>query len=625
MANKPTLKEILPQLMNWCTVNNVSVQSVYDRCHGFTLQELVYYLFGVVKQTVVEIIDYENEFEALYNFVNDYFKNLDVQDEINNKLDDMYEDGSLLNLLKPYLIKDYFETASLMCTDKNLQNGMVVFTSFRNNTKNGGSGLYYITSGKTANGYDILQCQNNLVAVLIPTSHVSIEQLGAVENTSISAIMQYSIDAYNYVYSEGGYTYTSNAPTFYKSQTVIDMNYSWIFTENVDAGSVFSNIKNSLATRVTIKNCYFNGKNNTFRNPFIYLYVRDVKTESVSNVSIHGCYFANNIGSGIRAATNYEYSEESPSVSYTTWRAKLSGINVYDCVANNVSCGYSFFNARYARVSNCVSFNSKAEGILFDVFCYGCVADGNIIITPKGGVGCFGCDSPSQCIFSNNVCVSPVYYHIRVNTIRNTPGNGIAIIGNTFYDHGTATGYTQAIAFTNVTGVESMESDNSGTPARISGNSYFGDLIHAIHCSLDCDISYNDTLPPDINYSKTHSNNRVNDVEVSVNTTAFTANTEVKLNLAQSSTRIEVNDNVISTNNNSCTLYAIINFATTPTSDIRLRIYNASGTALRTWYLNSRSNNIIVPAINQSGIYFTVQSSDTNTVASDSEIHLNMP
>lgn len=44
-----------------------------------------------------------NAFVNLQNYINDYFNNLDVQDEINNKLDDMARDGSLTNLISAYL------------------------------------------------------------------------------------------------------------------------------------------------------------------------------------------------------------------------------------------------------------------------------------------------------------------------------------------------------------------------------------------------------------------------------------------------------------------------------------------------------------------------------------------
>ena len=42
-------------------------------------------------------------FNELQNYVNDYFSNLDVQDEINNKLDEMAEDGTLYTLISKYV------------------------------------------------------------------------------------------------------------------------------------------------------------------------------------------------------------------------------------------------------------------------------------------------------------------------------------------------------------------------------------------------------------------------------------------------------------------------------------------------------------------------------------------
>lgn len=42
-------------------------------------------------------------YDQLQSYVNDYFDNLDVQEEINNKLDEMAEDGSLSELLEPFI------------------------------------------------------------------------------------------------------------------------------------------------------------------------------------------------------------------------------------------------------------------------------------------------------------------------------------------------------------------------------------------------------------------------------------------------------------------------------------------------------------------------------------------
>ena len=44
----------------------------------------------------------QDAFNDLKSYVQDYFKNLDVQDEINNKLDEMYNNGLFEVLLNKY-------------------------------------------------------------------------------------------------------------------------------------------------------------------------------------------------------------------------------------------------------------------------------------------------------------------------------------------------------------------------------------------------------------------------------------------------------------------------------------------------------------------------------------------
>lgn len=63
-------------------------------------------------QTKTEWHSIQTEFADLKKYVMDYFANLDVQEEINNKLDMMLEDGSLADLLSIYVprVYDTFQT-----------------------------------------------------------------------------------------------------------------------------------------------------------------------------------------------------------------------------------------------------------------------------------------------------------------------------------------------------------------------------------------------------------------------------------------------------------------------------------------------------------------------------------
>ena len=65
-----------------------------------TLEDDTTAMYGAYNQLQSFVND---SYSELVGFVNDYFDNLDVQDEINNKLDAMASDGSLSNLLAPFI------------------------------------------------------------------------------------------------------------------------------------------------------------------------------------------------------------------------------------------------------------------------------------------------------------------------------------------------------------------------------------------------------------------------------------------------------------------------------------------------------------------------------------------
>ena len=50
--------------------------------------------------------DITNAMTELQNYVNNYFDNLDVQEEINNKLDEMATDGTLENIINQEIFGD---------------------------------------------------------------------------------------------------------------------------------------------------------------------------------------------------------------------------------------------------------------------------------------------------------------------------------------------------------------------------------------------------------------------------------------------------------------------------------------------------------------------------------------
>lgn len=61
-------------------------------------------LFYCTKYIMDGSVNLQNQYVELYTFVKDFFTNLDLQEEVNNVLKRMYDDGSLSNLLKPIIL-----------------------------------------------------------------------------------------------------------------------------------------------------------------------------------------------------------------------------------------------------------------------------------------------------------------------------------------------------------------------------------------------------------------------------------------------------------------------------------------------------------------------------------------
>lgn len=121
---------------------------------------------------------YTQNFVNLYNYVHDYFENLDVQEEINNKLDEMVEDGTLQDLLLDYIsTQKIYPTHQDMLNDTNLKNNSKCKTLGYYTINDGGGGDYIIVDDIPQTHYDILQ--NNLYAMLITKDTVTPEVFGA--------------------------------------------------------------------------------------------------------------------------------------------------------------------------------------------------------------------------------------------------------------------------------------------------------------------------------------------------------------------------------------------------------------------------------------------------------------
>lgn len=117
-----------------------------------------------------------NAFIELQNYVNNYFDNLDVQDEIDNKLNEMASDGTLEKIINEELFTTLnskylhslvtYKTINNMIEDETLENGQTVYVKGKLAEGDGFSAYYNIVNQGIENQEYTIKLNNNLYAVL---------------------------------------------------------------------------------------------------------------------------------------------------------------------------------------------------------------------------------------------------------------------------------------------------------------------------------------------------------------------------------------------------------------------------------------------------------------------------
>lgn len=144
-----------------------------------TLAWLVNYLEKTVIPTVNNNAEAVKEIQVLFtelkNYVDSYFDNLDVQEEINNKLDQMSDSGELAEIISEYIQMKAvlgFDTVEALSIADNVVDGSYART-YGFHSVNDGGGAYYRIREKTnedvPDGITMIAVGDSLVAILNET------------------------------------------------------------------------------------------------------------------------------------------------------------------------------------------------------------------------------------------------------------------------------------------------------------------------------------------------------------------------------------------------------------------------------------------------------------------------
>ena len=269
-----------------------------------------------------------NRLEGLFNdlktFVDNYFDNLDVQEEINNKLDEMTENGTLEEIIGQYLNPSVvwgYDTVSDMKSDTTLTAGGFAKTLGFYSKDDVGGAYYKIrskTNDDTIDEHILIQLNDNsLVAELVPEQKMNILQFGIVKNTDSdnAGNIQKAVNYCKNITFENG-TYITNSTIRLNAGQTIDLNGGTI---DCSVLNVFFNFLNTDdytgyngKGRITIKNgtltaciSFFHADYLEFSNLTFNECKNDhcIQLAGCRNVEISECVF--NGSSSRIAVTNY--------------------------------------------------------------------------------------------------------------------------------------------------------------------------------------------------------------------------------------------------------------------------------------------------------------------------------
>ena len=154
----------------WFVLENFPfIENDFDAINNYHLfSKVVEYLNKTIDNmnlTGEQMENVTNAMTELQNYVNNYFDNLDVQEEINNKLDEMVEDGTFQELVGNILIKklDFYEITNQ--TEEEIQQifniSRAKIISFKND--------YTFTKTQRLNSNTTLLLNNHTLNFNIPT------------------------------------------------------------------------------------------------------------------------------------------------------------------------------------------------------------------------------------------------------------------------------------------------------------------------------------------------------------------------------------------------------------------------------------------------------------------------
>ena len=320
MANKPTVPNFptLPDFGQMITQACEVVASArgipYDFNGTLSLENKFVVLFKTVKEMFNAQDALVKNYKELHEFINIYFDNLDVQEEINKKLDELEKNGTLSRLLSNIVGKYSYPTFVSSINDMTNNKLVYVLSSnghiyYYNNTWVD-SGLTYGAFGSYTPS-NILITPSNISSYFNDLNNAPLNKTVYLFNMTSDIMNHLPVKSvYHSVLSTFQFTNSSGQPGGYQLLITTDKIFTRLNTGTVESGFrwtdwLYININSYQPSDLLVLpsniNSTFNDLNNAPLNKTVYLF--NMTSDIMNNLPVDSVYHG--------ALSTFQYSNNS--------------------------------------------------------------------------------------------------------------------------------------------------------------------------------------------------------------------------------------------------------------------------------------------------------------------------